>query len=485
MTAISTSLEISPQPDEKLANGSRRLARLLHLDIVACSRNDADAGAGDALTEEARVLRGRELILLATDHERGRLHGRDPAHDVEGVTRLEIPEHHSGRILGRCPMQRRPQLGGRLGADGEAHQQTHALMVVVREQVEQPRQHAEARAGTDQDEAIRALPTGQRKLLGNRPSHRVSADDDPRDSQRVEEPGDHGGRVLDSVRDGPARPSMPGQVQGDDAPEIGQVFELAHPDIAGAPRAVHQAHRRRAGARRGIRDLTTIDRDRGHVIPLALLEAVGVRYIMPGGGSAMRQGFRVIDSDTHVNPSLDVLLRYADKELQQRIDDLQPYRRTVKTVSGRGDAEDVGSATILSVKPVRLQRVAGAKAAPAAAAARRGSRGTGGKIGSPRCGRPCPRACRSTIPPSSRSGLPPTKPTCRSCTTRLRSRRRTSPATATSGTTPRWAAAPARPGADSGFSRSCSWAGCSIAIRVCGWGPWRAGTVGCRTGSCG
>ena len=29
----------------------------------------------------------------------------------------------------------------------------------------------------------------------------------------------------------------------------------------------------------------------------------------------MRQGFRVIDSDTHVNPSLDVLLRYADREL--------------------------------------------------------------------------------------------------------------------------------------------------------------------------
>ena len=62
----------------------------------------------------------------------------------------------------------------------------------------------------------------------------------------------------------------------------------------------------------------------------------------------MRQGFRVIDSDTHVNPSLDVLLRYADKELRQRIDDLQPYRRTVKTVRGRGDAEDVDSYSILS-----------------------------------------------------------------------------------------------------------------------------------------
>src|SRR5437867_11789475 len=80
---------------------------------------------------------------------------------------------------------------------------------------------------------------------------------------------------------------------------------------------------------------------------------------------AMRQGFRVIDSDTHVNPSLDVLLRYADKALQQRMDDLQPYRRTVKTAAGHGDAEDVGSTTILSVRPVRLQRVAGEKAAPA------------------------------------------------------------------------------------------------------------------------
>src|SRR4030095_897727 len=102
----------------------------------------------------------------------------------------------------------------------------------------------------------------------------------------------------------------------------------------------------------------------------------------------MRQGFRVIDSDTHVNPSLDVLLRYADKELAERIDDLQPYRRTVKTVVGRGDAEDVGSSSILSVKPVRLQRVAGEKAPPAPAdrdrGGRRWSRGSPPPRGSPR-----------------------------------------------------------------------------------------------------
>src|SRR2546428_3791376 len=104
MTAISTSLRSGLrtfQPDEKLANRSRRLARLLHLDVVARSCDDDDAGAGDALTEEPRVLRGRELILLATDHERGRVDRRDPAHDVEGVARLQIPEHHAGRILGR------------------------------------------------------------------------------------------------------------------------------------------------------------------------------------------------------------------------------------------------------------------------------------------------------------------------------------------------------------------------------------------------
>jgi predicted TIM-barrel fold metal-dependent hydrolase len=79
----------------------------------------------------------------------------------------------------------------------------------------------------------------------------------------------------------------------------------------------------------------------------------------------MRQGFRVIDSDTHVNPSLDVLLRYADKDLRDRMDDFKPYIRTVKPRPGQGDAEDLDAYTILSIKPLRLQRVAGEKLAPA------------------------------------------------------------------------------------------------------------------------
>jgi predicted TIM-barrel fold metal-dependent hydrolase len=87
----------------------------------------------------------------------------------------------------------------------------------------------------------------------------------------------------------------------------------------------------------------------------------------------MRQGFRVIDTDTHVNPSLDVLLRYADKALRGHVDDLRPYMRQVKPQPGRGDAEDMEQYTILSIKPLRYQRVAGEK--PAAAAAPAGAVG--------------------------------------------------------------------------------------------------------------
>ena len=87
----------------------------------------------------------------------------------------------------------------------------------------------------------------------------------------------------------------------------------------------------------------------------------------------MRQGLRVIDSDTHVNPSMDVLLRYADTPLRERLDDLAPYLRKVKVSPGRGDAEDQAQATILSVKQLRYSRVAGAK--PSAPTGPEGDRG--------------------------------------------------------------------------------------------------------------
>ena len=67
----------------------------------------------------------------------------------------------------------------------------------------------------------------------------------------------------------------------------------------------------------------------------------------------MRNGFRVIDADTHVNPMLDVLLQYADRELLDRKDELTPYTR-----------RDVEHAA-LSIAPIRYNRVAGSKDAAA------------------------------------------------------------------------------------------------------------------------
>src|ERR671936_535216 len=48
----------------------------------------------------------------------------------------------------------------------------------------------------------------------------------------------------------------------------------------------------------------------------------------------MRQGLRVVDADTHVNPSLEVLLRYADQALLDRLDELKPHCRVTTTRDG-------------------------------------------------------------------------------------------------------------------------------------------------------
>src|SRR5207244_12670392 len=115
----------------------------------------------------------------------------------------------------------------------------------------------------------------------------------------------------------------------------------------------------------------------------------------------MRQGFRVIDSDTHVNPSLDVLLRYADQPLRDRLDELAPYMRKVKVQPGRGDAEDQAESTILSIRQLRYQRVAGEK--PKASA------DTGGDRGSSQDARRWSRANRSprASPRTTRAAVSP------------------------------------------------------------------------------
>ena len=74
----------------------------------------------------------------------------------------------------------------------------------------------------------------------------------------------------------------------------------------------------------------------------------------------MRQGFRVIDCDTHVNPSMDVLLRYADSELRECAHELEPYMRTIKLRAGQGAAEE-RELSLFFIKPLFYQRVAGEK----------------------------------------------------------------------------------------------------------------------------
>jgi len=40
----------------------------------------------------------------------------------------------------------------------------------------------------------------------------------------------------------------------------------------------------------------------------------------------MRDGFRVFDADTHVNPAAEVLERYVDPSFRPRLADLAPHR---------------------------------------------------------------------------------------------------------------------------------------------------------------
>ena len=82
----------------------------------------------------------------------------------------------------------------------------------------------------------------------------------------------------------------------------------------------------------------------------------------------MRNGYRVIDVDTHVTPSLEVMLRYADAKLLARKAELKPYTRTMKPVAGRGHPTE--NYEVIRVNPRPYKRVAGMKAdAPAAGTA--------------------------------------------------------------------------------------------------------------------
>ena len=61
----------------------------------------------------------------------------------------------------------------------------------------------------------------------------------------------------------------------------------------------------------------------------------------------MKNGYKVIDIDTHVNPSYDTLVKYVDPSFRSRLDELKPYLRTV------------GSYTALSLASIPFDRFPG------------------------------------------------------------------------------------------------------------------------------
>ncbi len=50
----------------------------------------------------------------------------------------------------------------------------------------------------------------------------------------------------------------------------------------------------------------------------------------------MKEGFRIYDTDTHIDPGADVLEKYVDPGFRERLDDLAPYRVAIKSRSVDG-----------------------------------------------------------------------------------------------------------------------------------------------------
>ena len=65
----------------------------------------------------------------------------------------------------------------------------------------------------------------------------------------------------------------------------------------------------------------------------------------------MRNGLRIVDIDTHVNPSYDILVKYLDPDARSRVDEFQPF---VRTRSSNGAASRV-----LHVAPYPFDRFPG------------------------------------------------------------------------------------------------------------------------------
>ena len=85
----------------------------------------------------------------------------------------------------------------------------------------------------------------------------------------------------------------------------------------------------------------------------------------------MRKGYRVIDVDAHVTPSLEVLHRYASQGLKDRWGELAPYTREMNSPPGRGHPTTPWHT--LKINPIPYGRIAGESAK--AEKAEKGGRG--------------------------------------------------------------------------------------------------------------
>jgi predicted TIM-barrel fold metal-dependent hydrolase len=73
----------------------------------------------------------------------------------------------------------------------------------------------------------------------------------------------------------------------------------------------------------------------------------------------MRDGYRIIDIDTHVTPSLEVLGEYVEPGFRPRLAELEPYKRVMRSPAGRG--HPTHDWTTIKVAPIPYDRVAGQK----------------------------------------------------------------------------------------------------------------------------
>ena len=73
----------------------------------------------------------------------------------------------------------------------------------------------------------------------------------------------------------------------------------------------------------------------------------------------MRNGYRILDVDAHVTPSLEVLHRYASDSAKARWDELKPYVKAMNSPAGRGHPTTTWHT--IKVNPIAYDRIAGQK----------------------------------------------------------------------------------------------------------------------------